>query len=206
MCHIILYKVSVFRKKWVSIHLLRIHESREDSHDRRRVPCLSRLHPPSSLWLRISFWPSASRWLSALSFTLGTPDRQNLYAAKGAVSKWLNQAMRGSAFFCVNFGRTKTKCRKNGTQNTVFIGISSRLSYNRRRATIRTAQKARPECEGLHGNLCDCRPDGPRRHPNGGNRLCPNEEGWRDETPRRAGSEKCLILMIFLIVWWPRKT
>ena len=37
--------------------------------------------------------------------------------------------MRGSAFFCFNFGRTETECKKNGTQNTVFKGILSKLDY-----------------------------------------------------------------------------
>ena len=40
---------------------------------------------------------------------------------KGAVSKWLKQAMRGSAFFRNIFGQTKTECRKNGTQGIIFI-------------------------------------------------------------------------------------
>lgn len=39
----------------------------------------------------------------------------------GAVSKWLKQAMRGSAFFRNIFGQTKTECRKNGTQGIIFI-------------------------------------------------------------------------------------
>ena len=41
--------------------------------------------------------------------------------AKGAVSKWLKQAMRGSAFFRNIFGQAKTECRKNGTQGIIFI-------------------------------------------------------------------------------------
>lgn len=40
---------------------------------------------------------------------------------KGAVSKWLKQAMRGSAFFRNIFGQAKTECRKNGTQGIIFI-------------------------------------------------------------------------------------
>jgi len=45
-----------------------------------------------------------------------------LHAKKeGAVSKWLKQAMRGSAFFRNIFGQTKTECRKNGTQGIIFI-------------------------------------------------------------------------------------
>ena len=40
---------------------------------------------------------------------------------KGAVSKWLKQAMRGSAFFRNIFGQMKTECRKNGTQGIIFI-------------------------------------------------------------------------------------
>lgn len=43
------------------------------------------------------------------------------YRKKGAVSKWLKQAMRGSAFFRNIFGQTKTECRKNGTQGIIFI-------------------------------------------------------------------------------------
>ena len=39
----------------------------------------------------------------------------------GAVSKWLKQAMRGSAFFRNIFGQAKTECRKNGTQEIIFI-------------------------------------------------------------------------------------
>ncbi len=39
----------------------------------------------------------------------------------GAVSKWLKQAMRGSAFFRNIFGQAKTECRKNGTQGIIFI-------------------------------------------------------------------------------------
>ena len=39
---------------------------------------------------------------------------------KGAVSKWLKQAMRGSAFFRNIFGQAKTECRKNGTQGIYF--------------------------------------------------------------------------------------
>ena len=42
-------------------------------------------------------------------------------AKRGAVSKWLKQAMRGSAFFRNIFGQTKTECRKNGTQGIIFI-------------------------------------------------------------------------------------
>jgi len=45
----------------------------------------------------------------------------NRKAAKGAVSKWLKQAMRGSAFFRNIFGQAKTECRKNGTQGIIFI-------------------------------------------------------------------------------------
>ena len=40
---------------------------------------------------------------------------------EGAVSKWLKQAMRGSAFFRNIFGQAKTECRKNGTQRIIFI-------------------------------------------------------------------------------------
>ena len=40
---------------------------------------------------------------------------------QGAVSKWLKQAMRGSAFFRNIFGQAKTECRKNGTQGIIFI-------------------------------------------------------------------------------------
>ena len=40
---------------------------------------------------------------------------------KGAVSKWLKQAMRGSTFFRNIFGQSKTECRKNGTQGIIFI-------------------------------------------------------------------------------------
>ena len=47
-----------------------------------------------------------------------------LFIKKGAVSKWLKQAMRGSAFFRNIFGQTKTECRKNGTQGIIFIGNS----------------------------------------------------------------------------------
>ena len=39
---------------------------------------------------------------------------------EGAVSKWLKQAMRGSAFFRNIFGQAKTECRKNGTQGIYF--------------------------------------------------------------------------------------
>ena len=44
-----------------------------------------------------------------------------LFIKKGAVSKWLKQAMRGSAFFRNIFGQAKTECRKNGTQGIIFI-------------------------------------------------------------------------------------
>ena len=40
---------------------------------------------------------------------------------KGAVSKWLKHAMRGSTFFRNIFGQVKTECRKNGTQGIIFI-------------------------------------------------------------------------------------
>jgi len=40
---------------------------------------------------------------------------------KGAVSKRLKQAMRGSAFFRNIFGQAKTECRKNGTQGIIFM-------------------------------------------------------------------------------------
>ena len=40
---------------------------------------------------------------------------------QGAVSKWLKQAMRGSAFFRNILGQAKTECRKNGTQGIIFI-------------------------------------------------------------------------------------
>lgn len=42
-------------------------------------------------------------------------------AKKGAVSKRLKQAMRGSAFFRNIFGQAKTECRKNGTQGIIFM-------------------------------------------------------------------------------------
>ena len=43
------------------------------------------------------------------------------HTAQGAVSKWLKQAIRGSAFFRNIFGQAKTECRKNGTQGIIFI-------------------------------------------------------------------------------------
>ena len=52
----------------------------------------------------------------------------------GAVSKWLKQAMRGSAFFRNIFGQAKTECRKNGTQGIVFIRNSIR--YNKLRDKV----------------------------------------------------------------------
>lgn len=61
---------------------------------------------------------------------------------KGAVSKWLKQAMRGSAFFRNIFGQSKTECRKNGTQGIIFIRNSKwnelwnlRTSYSKRNPT-----------------------------------------------------------------------
>ena len=56
-------------------------------------------------------------------FVLGGEQR------KGAVSKWLKQVMRGSAIFRDILGQAKKECRKNGTHDTVFIGIPSRMSY-----------------------------------------------------------------------------
>ena len=46
---------------------------------------------------------------------------RSFYRQKGAVSKWLKQAMRGSTFFRNIFGQSKTECRKNGTQGIIFI-------------------------------------------------------------------------------------
>ena len=52
---------------------------------------------------------------------LGEWDVAGFHEKKGAVSKWLKQAMRGSAFFRNIFGQAKTECRKNGTQGIIFI-------------------------------------------------------------------------------------
>ena len=53
--------------------------------------------------------------LDALMFLL-----MSVGIKEGAVSKWLKQAMRGSAFFRNIFGQAKTECRKNGTQGIYF--------------------------------------------------------------------------------------
>ena len=62
-------------------------------------------------------------WLRARSTLefLGTWEIMYNPDFKGAVSKWLKQAMRGSAFFRNIFGQAKTECRKNGTQGIIFI-------------------------------------------------------------------------------------
>ena len=56
-------------------------------------------------------------WLETTWESRTLPDSMK----KGAVSKWLKQAMRGSAFFRNIFGQAKTECRKNGTQGIIFI-------------------------------------------------------------------------------------
>ena len=68
----------------------------------------------------LSFLPL---WVSVLFLDFKSILEKNpyTYTEKGAVSKWLKQAMRGIAFFRNIFGQAKTECRKNGTQGIIFI-------------------------------------------------------------------------------------
>ena len=50
-------------------------------------------------------------------------------AQKGAVSKWLKEAKRGSAYFRIILRQAKPERRKNGTQGIAFKGILRGLGY-----------------------------------------------------------------------------
>ena len=81
-------------------------------HKNKRI---GRKYPMWTIRLWRSFFPDYTREKKP-TFAGFSNCRQ-----KGAVSKWLKQAMRGSTFFRNIFGQSKTECRKNGTQGIIFI-------------------------------------------------------------------------------------